>query len=70
MPSDIKYYTIDDVSEMLQVARSTVHTLKKKGLPFIKFGSVVRFDPDDVVEWLKLNSEHAAPNASGKKNDG
>lgn len=62
MPSDIKYYTIDDVSKMLQVGKSTVHQLKKKGLPFIKFGKVVRFDPDDVNAWLKANSDNVVDN--------
>jgi excisionase family DNA binding protein len=62
MPTDIKYYTIDDVSEMLQVGKNTVHLLKKKGLPFIKFGKVIRFDPDEVKAWLKANSESATGN--------
>ena len=36
MAADIKFLTIEDVSEMLQVTRTTVYNLKKQGLPFIK----------------------------------
>lgn len=60
MPSDIKFLTIEDVSEMLQVTRSTVYNLKKKGLPFIKLGKNIRFDQDEVVNWVKSNTESSA----------
>lgn len=56
MSSEVKFLTIDDVSEMLQVTRSTVYNLKKKGLPFIKLGKNIRFDQDEVVNWVKQNS--------------
>ncbi|MDR0570697.1 MAG: helix-turn-helix domain-containing protein [Clostridiales Family XIII bacterium] len=53
--TDIKFLTIDDVSEMLQVTRSTVYNLKKRGLPFIKLGKNIRFDQKEVVDWVKAN---------------
>ncbi len=56
MASEIKFLTIDDVSEMLQVTRSTVYNLKKKGLPFIKLGKNIRFDQDEVISWVRANS--------------
>lgn len=57
MASDIKFLTIDDVSEMLQVTRSTVYNLKRKGLPFIKLGKNIRFDQDEVISWVKENNQ-------------
>ncbi|MFA5638558.1 MAG: helix-turn-helix domain-containing protein [Anaerovoracaceae bacterium] len=55
MPSDIKYMTIEDVSEMLQVTRTTIYNLKKRGLPFIKIGKTLRFDREDVVDWIETH---------------
>lgn len=56
MSSDIKFLTVEDVAEMLQVTRTTIYNLKKKGLPFIKLGKNIRFDQDEVVEWVRSNS--------------
>ena len=54
VPADYKYLTIEDLIEMLQVTRSTIYNLKKKGLPFIKIGSNVRFEQSEVIDWLKI----------------
>lgn len=62
MPADIKFLTIDDVSEMLQVTRTTVYNLKKQGLPFIKLGKNIRFDQKEVVDWVRSNSRSSAQN--------
>lgn len=53
MSSEIKFLTIEDIAEMLQVTRTTIYNLKKRGLPFIKLGKNVRFDKDEVVEWVR-----------------
>jgi excisionase family DNA binding protein len=57
MPSDIKFLTIEDLAEMLQVTRTTIYNLKNKGLPFIKLGRNIRFDQDEVIEWIKNGQE-------------
>ena len=57
MSADVKFLTIDDVSEMLQVTRSTVYNLKKRGLPYIKLGKNIRFDQKEVVDWIKANRD-------------
>ena len=56
MSSDIKFLTVEYVAEMLQVTRTMIYNLKKKGLPFIKLGKNIRFDQDEVVAWVKSNS--------------
>lgn len=55
MSSDIKFLTVEDVGNMLQVTRATVYNLKKKGMPYIKVGKNIRFDQDEVVDWIKAN---------------
>lgn len=60
MPADVKFLTIDDVSEMLQVTRTTVYNLKKQGMPFIKLGKNIRFDQKEVIDWVRSNSHSAA----------
>jgi excisionase family DNA binding protein len=58
MGSDIKFLTIEDVADMLQVTRTTVYNLKKKGLPFIKIGKNIRFNQEDVINWVMDNSRN------------
>ncbi len=60
MAADIKFLTIEDVSEMLQVTRTTVYNLKKQGLPFIKLGENISFDQEEVVKWVRSNSKNAS----------
>ena len=57
MDSDIKFLTVEDVAEMLQVTRTTIYNLKKQGLPFIKLGKNIRFDQDEVVDWVRSNRQ-------------
>lgn len=60
MGADIKFLTVDDVAEMLQVARSTIYNLKKQGMPFIKLGKNIRFDQEEVINWVKTNNRGEA----------
>ncbi|MBQ3321584.1 MAG: helix-turn-helix domain-containing protein [Firmicutes bacterium] len=57
MAGDIKFLTVEDVAEMLQVTRTTIYNLKKQGLPFIKLGKNIRFDQDEVVDWVRSNRQ-------------
>ena len=66
MGSDIKFLTVEDVAEMLQVTRTTIYNLKKKGLPFIKLGKNNRFDEEAVVEWVKSNTVTETENGKDK----
>lgn len=56
MNVDVKFLTIEDVADMLQVTRTTVYNLKKKGLPYIKIGKNIRFCQDEVVNWVMNNA--------------
>lgn len=60
MAADVKFLTIEDVAEMLQVTRTTIYNLKKKGLPFIKLGKNIRFNQDEVIDWILANSRESS----------
>jgi excisionase family DNA binding protein len=60
MSSEVKFLTIEQVAEMLQVTKMTIYNFQKKGLPFIKLGKNVRFDKDDVIEWVNSKKVTAA----------
>ncbi len=46
--------TISEVAEYLKLKETTIyHLTQKKEIPHIKIGGAVRFDLDEVKEWLK-----------------
>lgn len=46
------YLTTTELAKKLNVTRQSIYNWIKKGLPFVKVGSVIRFDPDQVQEWI------------------
>lgn len=60
MGSDVKFLTIEDVADMLQVTRTTIYNLKKKGLPFIKLGKNIRFNQEEVIDWVMNNARESS----------
>ena len=56
MGKEFSYLTIEEVSEMLKVARSTVYKFKDMGMPFIKIGKTIRFKDNEVMEWVESHS--------------
>lgn len=59
MAREFSYMTIEDVAEMLKIARSTVYKFKDMGMPFIKIGKTIRFKDDEVIKWVE---SHATSN--------
>lgn len=45
----------DEMAKALGISRATLDLLRKEGLPWLKVGSQVRFDSEDVLRWLKEN---------------
>ena len=60
MGSDVKFLTIEDVADMLQLTRTTIYNLKKNGLPFIKLGKNIRFNQEEVVDWVMNNARESS----------
>jgi excisionase family DNA binding protein len=56
MGKEYSYLTIEDVAEMLKVARSTVYKFKSMGMPFIKIGKTIRFKDNEVIQWVESHS--------------
>ncbi len=56
MAKEFSYMTIEDVAEMLKIARSTVYKFKDMGMPFIKIGKTIRFKDVEVVDWVESHS--------------
>lgn len=44
--------TVDELCSWLKVTRITVERWRKKGMPFIKVGRLVRFDREKVKQWI------------------
>lgn len=53
------YLTTKDLCELLKVSRVTLLKWRKEGMPYEKFGKLVRFDKDKVLEWLKNRGNKA-----------
>lgn len=60
MAKEFSYMTIEDVADMLKIARSTVYKFKDMGMPFIKIGKTIRFKDDEVIKWVE---SHTTSNA-------
>ena len=48
-----KLMTRDEIAAELSVHVNTIDKWRKQGLPVVKQGKIVRFDVDDVIEWIK-----------------
>lgn len=57
-----KLITSQELQAVYSISRSTVDRWRKEGLPFIKVGRGVRFDEDDVYEWIKNNKQEIKNN--------
>lgn len=46
-------YTTREVAEMLKVHVNTINNFRKEGMPYKKISHAVRFDADEVMEWIE-----------------
>ena len=52
---DFRLWTTEQVAEAFGVDPKTVSAWRRdRGMPHFKLGYVVRFDPQEIIEWLKL----------------
>jgi excisionase family DNA binding protein len=49
--------TTKQLAEKLQVAEITIRKWRETGLPFVKLGRAVRFEPEAVNEWIKAQNK-------------
>jgi len=49
--------TRQELADYLKVHVRTIDNKVKDGMPSVKFGKSVRFELDDVLKWIKEQSE-------------
>ena len=49
--------TTKELAKYLQVHENTIGRYVKKGMPCVKLEKAIRFDLDDVLNWIKEQSE-------------
>jgi len=49
----LEMLTRKELLEKMKITSPTLYRLEKKGLPVMRNGGVVRYDWDDVVDWMK-----------------
>lgn len=55
-----EFCTKKEIAVYLKVTERTIDRLRKNGLPCIKIhNKILRFDKEDILRWLKLNSQDA-----------
>ena len=48
-----KYMNLDELKDFLGVNHQTVYNFRRSwGLPYIKIGTTVRYDRDDIEAWM------------------
>lgn len=53
-----EFLTVEELSKMLKISRSTIDRWRKEGLPHIKIGNSIRFDKAEVLQWLNSNKHN------------
>ncbi len=48
-----EYLTTKEAEELLKVSRYTLVRWREMGLPHFKIGESVRYDKDEVIEWME-----------------
>ncbi len=47
--------TLEELSKMLKISRTTIDTWRREGMPFQKIGRGVRFEKEKTLEWIRKN---------------
>ena len=48
-----EWVTINELADRIKVSIKTIRNRMADGLPYHKIGGALRFDYDEVVEWVK-----------------
>jgi excisionase family DNA binding protein len=50
-----KLLTEKELCEWLQISKPTAWRWRREGLPYLRHGSTIRYDEDEVLLWLREN---------------
>ena len=54
--------TVKDISKLIKIKEKTLyHWVSTRQVPFHKINGCVRFDHDEIKEWLKSTRQEPAP---------
>jgi len=57
--------TISDLALKMQLTEAAIRKFVwKKQVPYVKVGASIRFDPDEIAEWLKSKKQAYSENES------
>ena len=55
-----------DISQLAQHLGVNVRHVRRliaeRRIPFIKWGHLIRFDPDEIIDWLEQSRQRGGPN--------
>lgn len=46
-------YTTAEMAKLLKLHEKTIYNMRKEGMPFKVIGKAIRFDTDEVNEWIE-----------------
>jgi len=50
-------WTKEELAEYLKITPRMVDKLRKQGMPCFKLGKLVRFNKEDILEWIYKNKD-------------
>ena len=53
--------TVKELCTQMKVTRTTIDNWRKQGMPYEKFGKLVRFNDTDVMKWIKSRNIELSP---------
>jgi len=62
----MEYLSENELAKRLQISRTTLYQLRKKGMPCLRVNRMVRYCPGDVENWLAERAHGNAVDAGRK----
>ncbi len=51
--ASVGFMDTPEIAQLIKLSTKQVGRLRKEGLPFLKIGKLVRFNPEEVLQWLQ-----------------
>ena len=52
-----RFFTVKEISEYLGINEKTIYGfVNQRKIPYVKFGRCVRFDLEEINEWVEANA--------------
>lgn len=57
MQNESKLMKINDLAEVFEVTDRTIKNWLKEGMPKYQMGKTIRFDLEEIKEWMKVRAD-------------